>query len=183
MIVTALVLLYLVFGALNAYGFYLIGEVCERTGARTYQEAQNLLCCQVTSVDHTRSLLAIACCSLQAWTKTLGSRFAWMPSAASVICSFTGMVACIAVLGDTASQILTSMGQDMMPKEILIGGISSLVLFPLCLLPSLSPLAFASVLGLLGVTVLSLVMLLRWLTGPTSSEVASTVMLRRPWTC
>jgi len=138
MIVTALVLLYLVFGALNAYGFYLIGEVCERTGARTYQEA---------------------------WTKTLGSRFAWMPSAASVICSFTGMVACIAVLGDTASQILTSMGQDMMPKEILIGGISSLVLFPLCLLPSLSPLAFASVLGLLGVTVLSLVMLLRWFDG------------------
>ena len=42
-IVTALVLLYVVFGALNAYGFYLIGEVCERTGARTYQEAQKLL--------------------------------------------------------------------------------------------------------------------------------------------
>ena len=40
--VSALLLLYVIFGALNAYGFYLIGEVCERTGARTYQEAREV---------------------------------------------------------------------------------------------------------------------------------------------
>ncbi|CAE7203680.1 Slc38a7 [Symbiodinium natans] len=136
--VSVLLLLYVIFGALNAYGFYLIGEVCERTGSRTYQEA---------------------------WTKALGRQFAWMPSAASVICSFTGMVACVSVIGDTASQLLMSMGQDMVPKEMLLGGISSCVLLPLCLLPSLSPLAFASVLGLLGVSILALMMLLRWFDG------------------
>ena len=102
---------------------------------------------------------------LEAWTRTLGSQFAWMPSVASVICSFTGMVACVAVIGDTASQLLTSMGQDFVHKDMLLGGISSLVLFPLCLMPSLSPLAFASVLGLIGVTVLSFVMVLRWFDG------------------
>jgi len=135
--VSALLLLYIIFGALNAYGFYLIGEVCERTGARTYQEA---------------------------WERTLGA-YAWVLSAASVVCSFTGMVACASVIGDTASQLVVSLGQDLVPKDVLMSGISTFLLFPLCLLPSLSPLAFASVLGLLGVSALALVMLLRWFDG------------------
>ena len=133
-----LLLLYAVFGGLNAGGFYLIGEVCERTGARTYQEA---------------------------WNKTLGDRLEWLPSAASLVCSFTGMVACISVLGDTTSELASFLSQAFVAKEILISGISTFVLFPLCMLPSLSPLAFASVLGLAGVCILAFVMTIRYLDG------------------
>ncbi|CAJ1334088.1 unnamed protein product [Effrenium voratum] len=136
--ILALVVMYIFFGALNAYGFYLIGEVCELTGARTYQEA---------------------------WTKTLGKRLAWLPSAASLICSFTGMVACASVVGDTAFQLATSMSADFIPKEMLLNGIATCVFLPLCLLPSLSPLAFASVLGLVGVCILAFVMTTRCFDG------------------
>ena len=136
--IAAPLLLYTLFGALNAGGFYLIGEVCERTGARTYQEA---------------------------WSKTLGDRLEWLPSAASLVCSFTGMVACITVLGDTVSELAMTVSQDFVPKETLINSIATFVLLPLCLLPSLSPLAFASVLGLAGVCILAFVMTIRCLDG------------------
>ena len=136
--IAALLLLYIIFGALNAGGFYLIGEVCERTGARTYQEA---------------------------WSKTLGDRLEWLPSAASLVCSFTGMVACISVLGDTVSELAMTVSHDFFPKDMLINSIATFVLLPLCLLPSLSPLAFASVLGLVGVCILAFVMTLRCLDG------------------
>eukprot|EP00438_Fugacium_kawagutii_P010097 Skav203888 [mRNA] locus=scaffold1649:113977:115494:+ [translate_table: standard] len=139
--IAALLLLYLLFGILNAGGFYLIGQVCERTGARTYQEA---------------------------WSKTLGDQLEWLPSAASLVCSFTGMVACISVLGDTMSELAMTVSQDFVPKEMhgqLVNGISTFVLLPLCLLPSLSPLAFASVLGLAGVCTLAIVMTVRCMDG------------------
>ena len=139
--IVSLLLLYAVFGCLNAGGFYLIGEVCERTGARTYQEA---------------------------WRKTLGDGLQWLPSAASLVCSFTGMVACISVLGDTTSELISFFSQTFVPKEILMSSISTFVLLPLCLLPSLSPLAFASVLGLVGVCLLALVMTIRCLDGSYS---------------
>lgn len=139
--VLGLLSLYLLFGGLNAGGFYLIGVVCERCGARTYQEA---------------------------WRKTLGDQLDWLPSAASLVCSFTGMVACISVLGDTASQLVAVVSHNYLPKEMLVNSISTFALLPLCLLPSLPPLAFASVLGLIGVCVLAFAMTVRCFDGSYS---------------
>jgi len=137
----AMVLLFAFFCGLNALGFYLVGEVCERTGARTYQSA---------------------------WRKTLGEGLAWVPSAASLICCFTGAVACASVVGDTAAELLASAAGVPMAalgREAVLCGLSGTVLLPLCLLPSLAPLAFASLLGLLGICLLAAVMVVRCFDG------------------
>jgi len=135
--IAALVGMFLVFGALNATGFYLIGEVCARTGAKSYQEA---------------------------WSRTLGASSAWVPSAASVVCCLTGTVACAAVIGGTATDLVSTVtGAHLgaLTHDALLFGVAGTVLLPLCLLPSLAPLAFASVLGLMGVCLLMAVMVFR----------------------
>mmetsp|Transcript_46609 Transcript_46609/g.96919 ORF Transcript_46609/g.96919 Transcript_46609/m.96919 type:complete len:95 (+) Transcript_46609:1-285(+) len=94
---------------MNAVGFSLIGEVCARTGARTYQTA---------------------------WTNTLGPSLAWMPAVASLICCLTGTVACASVIGDTAADIVAAapgFAIVAIGRDALLCGISGLVLLPLCL--------------------------------------------------
>eukprot|EP00931_Biecheleriopsis_adriatica_P091090 TRINITY_DN64990_c0_g1_i1.p1 TRINITY_DN64990_c0_g1~~TRINITY_DN64990_c0_g1_i1.p1 ORF type:complete len:466 (-),score=58.27 TRINITY_DN64990_c0_g1_i1:42-1415(-) len=133
--------LFLVFAALNAFGFCLIGEVCERTGASSYQAA---------------------------WRQSLGDEYAWLPSVASIICCLTGAIATASVVGDTATDILagvTGVSYNALGRDEILSGIAVLVLLPLCLLPSLSPLAFASTLGLAGIIVVSVVMVARCLDG------------------
>lgn len=137
----ALVVFFAICGCLNAYGFYLVGEVCARTGAQTYQ---------------------------QAWSKTLGPSLAWVPAVASLICCFTGTVASASVLGDTAADLVgTLVGSPLAPAghDALLCGIMSLVVLPLCSLPSLALLACASVVGLAGVCLLALVMVVRCFDG------------------
>lgn len=136
-----IMLLFLLFGALNAFCFYLLGEVCERTGARSYQ---------------------------QAWVQTMGKDLAWLPSVASLICCLTGTVSCASVIGDASTELLTSLtGTALGPMghDALLWAIAGTVIMPLCMLPSLSPLAFASLLGLVGVSVLAVVMVVRTLDG------------------
>jgi len=132
--VAALVLLFCVFGALNAFGFYLVGEVCAWTGARSYQSA---------------------------WSRTMGEDLAWVPSMASLICCLMGTVACTSLIGDTARDLVaaaTGTALGAWGSDFLLWGLSGGVLLPLCLLPSLGPLAFASLLGLAGVCLLAAVM-------------------------
>jgi len=140
-IIIGLVAMFLVFGVLNSAGFCLIGEVCARTGAKSFQEA---------------------------WSRTLGESTSWVPSAASVICCLTGTVACAAVIGGTATDLASAvMGSQLGAAEhhAILFAIAGAVLTPICLLPSLAPLAFASVLGVLGMCLLAGVMVLRLFDG------------------
>jgi len=155
---TMVAILLGIFATLNAAGFYLAGEVCERTGARTYR---------------------------QAWSLTMGEKTAWLPSAASVILCFTGSVACSSVIGDTASELVAALlgvANSAVFRDAILGGLAFTVLLPLCNLSSLAPLAFASVLGLVGICLLAVVMLVRCLNGSylVGGQFGSVVQANHP---
>jgi len=140
-LVIGLVAMFGVFGVLNSAGFYLIGEVCARTGAKSFQEA---------------------------WGRTMGKGTAWLPSVASLICCLTGTVACASVIGGTATElasVVTGSHFGAFEHQAILFAIASTILTPVCLLPSLAPLAFASVLGVLGMCLLAGVMVLRMFDG------------------
>lgn len=138
---TSLVAMFTVFAALNASGFYLIADTCARTGAKSFQEA---------------------------WSRTIGTSTAWMPALASLICCLTGTVACASVIGGTATDLVsaaTGAHLTSTSHDALLFGLSGTILLPLCLLPSLAPLAFASALGLAGVLLLAVIMVVRMADG------------------
>lgn len=126
------------FGTLSAFGFYLVGEVCARTGATSYREA---------------------------WRRTIGEQYSWVPALGSLICCLTGAVACLSVLGDTGIDMAAGSSFAFISRDQLLVGVATTMLFPMCLLPSLAPLAFASALGMLGVGLLVAVMVARCIDG------------------
>ena len=137
--------LLVVFGGLSAFGFSLIGSVCAKTGARTYSEA---------------------------WGKTVSEDTTWLPSLIAVILCFTGSVKCLTTLGDVFSDIIAYGLQspvDSIPRDPLLLTVVLAVLLPLCLLPSLAPLAIGSLLGITGVCISALAMISRFFDGSYAS--------------
>lgn len=137
--------LLVVFGGLSAFGFSLIGSVCAKTGARTYSEA---------------------------WGKTVSEDTTWLPSLIAVILCFTGSVKCLTTLGDVFRDIIAYGLQspvDSIPRDPLLLTVVLAVLLPLCLLPSLAPLAIGSLLGITGVCISALAMISRFFDGSYAS--------------
>lgn len=118
--------LLLLFGALNAWGFLLIGRVCVETEQPSY---------------------------VGAWTSTLGPRLAALPAVASLLLCSTAAIACATVIADTGTDLLAALfalpAADVSRAAVLFGCAAS-VLTPLCLLPSLAPLGTASYFGVAG---------------------------------
>lgn len=135
------VALVLSFGVFSAYGFYLIGESCAKSGAKTYQEV---------------------------WSTMVGRESSWLPAVASLTLCGTGAVGCLAVIGDTFADVLSallSLPADTFDPHALLSGISLALLLPLCMLPSLAPLSIASLLGVVGIAGTAVAMLMRVVDG------------------
>jgi len=128
-------------GAINAYGFYLIGEACAATKQGSY---------------------------VGAWKETLGSSAAFLPAVASLLLCSTGAIANAAVIGDTCTDLLAALLQvdfETLPRNGVLAAVAAFGLTPLCLLPSLAPLGSASVLGVLGVFLTAGAMIYRLVDG------------------
>ena len=130
-----------VFACLSGYGFFLIGRVCVAVGADSYAEA---------------------------WRRSVGAGTAWVPAAASILLCFTGAVKACCVVGDYATDLLSFFLQvpyDALPHAAVVAGVSLSLFAPLCSLRSLSPLAVASLLGLIGSMVTAAAMVSRLVDG------------------
>ena len=135
------VALVLSFGVFSAYGFYLIGESCAKSGAKTY---------------------------LEVWSTMVGRESSWLPAVASLTLCGTGAVGCLAVIGDTFADVLSallSLPADTFDPHALLSGISLVLLLPLCMLPSLAPISIASLLGVVGIAGTAVAMLMRVVDG------------------
>ena len=71
----------LAFGALNAFGFLLIGETCAATNQASY---------------------------VGAWRETVGTRSSFVPALASLLLCFLAAVACAEAAAEIGADILTS---------------------------------------------------------------------------
>ena len=121
-------------GMFSAYGFSLIGRVCSYTGATSYREA---------------------------WANSVGEKTSWAPA---VSCTFKTTCATLAysmILADTFKSLFATAGMAVTRTQSLFG-ITSLVLFPLCLLKNLSSLAPFSLLGIAGMLYTTFAMGIRY---------------------
>ena len=122
-------LLLVAFGAMNAWGFALLGEACARTGATTYAGV---------------------------WRASLGPRYAAVPAVASLFLTFTASVACLSVIADGATDLcsaLTGIDYFALPRDAILVALVGAVLAPICSLRSLAPLATPSKIGVVGTVV------------------------------
>lgn len=134
-------LLLLAIGALNSWGFLLIGSACEATQTSSY---------------------------ISAWRRTLGRRTAFTPALASLVITFTTSILCASTVADTGSFLLAAalgVHVSSVPRDAVLGVASLLVLLPLSLLPSLAPLGTASLLGVIGTAVTASAMVARMIDG------------------
>ena len=133
-------LVLVLFGALNALGFLLIGEACAHTKQGSY---------------------------VGAWRESIGMRSSFLPALCSLLLTFLATLACATVIRDVATDILqaglSSAPLDGLSSEVILSSVSATVLLPLCLLPSLAPLGTASVLGVFGILATAGAMMVRWL--------------------
>lgn len=133
-------LLILAFGALNAWGFLLIGEACAATQEASY---------------------------VGAWRKTVGSG-SWMPALASLLLCSTAAIACATVIAETGTDLCAAflgVPYSSISTVAVLAGAAVTILTPLCLLPSLAPLGTASYFGVGGVALTAGAMAWRLLDG------------------
>ena len=133
--------LMLIFGALSAWGFVLVGEACAATGERSY---------------------------VGAWRKTLGPAASFLPALASLLLCGSGAIACAEVLADTATDLLAgvlSLQFDALSRNGVLAALTATVLAPLCCLRSLAPLGTASAIGVAGVLMAAGTLVLRFYDG------------------
>ena len=119
--------LMLAFGALNGFGFWLIGDACAATSQKSY---------------------------VGAWRASLGESTSFLPALMSLFLCFTGTVACATVIGELGTDLVAGVmhtSYDSVSKTSVLAAISVGILTPLCLLPSLAPLGSASLIGVLGI--------------------------------
>lgn len=144
------VLLLALTGMVSAYGFTLIGLICDATGATTYREAW--IFAMGESQTGKKSSLSTTERAL-----ALKSRTSWLPA-----------VACLAVTFCT-TLTYTMVIADMLPQfvPVPISRITSLIslaiiLAPICLMQELKKLAPVSIVGLVGTIYTALAMAFRW---------------------
>lgn len=144
------VLLLALTGMVSAYGFVLIGLICEATGATTYREAWVLAVGQPPT-GRKSSLSSTSPAS------ELKSKTSWMPAVACLAVTFCTTLTYTMVIADMLPQLL----------PIPISRIASLlglatILAPICLMQELKKLAPVSIVGLIGTLYTALAMVFRW---------------------
>ena len=135
------VAMLLLFGILNAWSFLLIGAACEQTGTRAYAAAV---------------------------TATVGVEAVRIVTLSSIFICATAAVGCQVVISATLTDVLAFALQtpfEALPQRSLHLVVVAAVLLPLCRLPSLKPLAPASLFGVLGTAATALCIVLRLLDG------------------
>lgn len=117
--------LTLIFGAVSAYTFSVLGKVTKLNNADSYEDA---------------------------WARAVSPNSAWIVTAA---CTLTCLFSCLAyglIIGDSFTPFAKELGLPALlaSRQGVIIGLTLTVLTPLCLLKDLSALAFTSVLGVAG---------------------------------
>lgn len=127
-------------GVVSAYTFSLIGRVCEKTNATSFQDA---------------------------WAKTVNPKSAWTISASITAMCFLASLAYSIIIGDSFTSLARSFNLPEMfaQRSNVIILITSLVLYPLCSLKSLNSLSPFSLLGLGGTLYTALFMAIRFFDG------------------
>jgi len=131
------VILIAIMGSFSGYNFSLIGRVCAFTGADSYANA---------------------------WEKSVGEKSAWIPALCCTCKTFIATLAYSMVLAETFSGIFQAMGLNVSRTQTLVG-LTSTVLFPLCLLKNLASLAPFSLLGIFGMALTVACMGVRYFDG------------------
>lgn len=131
------VLLIAIMGSFSGYNFSLIGRVCAFTGADSYSNA---------------------------WEKSVGEKSAWIPALCCTCKTFIAVLAYSMVLAETFAGIFNAMGLKVSRTQTLVG-LTSTVLFPLCLLKNLASLAPFSLLGIFGMALTVTCMGIRYFDG------------------
>lgn len=109
-------------GSLAAYGFATIGQVCAKTGAKSYREA---------------------------WSKTIGPRTSSIPALACLMVTLCTVVSCSIIFSSTLPDLLKSVGVSTSPA-VALWTVTVTCLLPLCLMQELKKLAPFSKVGILG---------------------------------
>mmetsp|Transcript_21240 Transcript_21240/g.49449 ORF Transcript_21240/g.49449 Transcript_21240/m.49449 type:complete len:500 (+) Transcript_21240:79-1578(+) len=133
-------LLLVVAALLSAYGFFLIGRVCEETRTTTFGGA---------------------------WEQSIG-RGAWVPRLTCLLECLGGSIVYAMVLGDVFSSLLHSIGglpPFLCARSSVICLIASVLLFPLCCLRTFGQLAKFSALGTLASSFVVLFVVKRFVDG------------------
>ena len=139
--------LMLAFGALNGFGFWLIGDACAATSQKSY---------------------------VGAWRASLGESTSFLPALMSLFLCFTGTVACATVIGELGTDLVAGVmhtSYESVSQTSVLAAFSVGILTPLCLLPSLAPLGSASLIGVLGILLTggSMAVRSRWTSNPNPS--------------
>ena len=117
-------LLLVSIGCLAATGFCNIGTVCRKTAATSYK---------------------------QAWSRSVSPQTAWMPAVACLMVTLCTVLTFSMILADTIPSILQTVAGIAIGRTAALLGVTVLVIFPLCLLRSLSSLApFSLLVRLIG---------------------------------
>ena len=126
-----------VMGLVAAYSFSLIGRACEQHGATTFQEA---------------------------WSRSVDPKSAWVISGGITALTFFASLAYSIIIGDSFTALAKTFGLPAFfcQRQNVILLLTSLVLFPLNSLKSLSALAPFSLLGLGGTLYTAVVMAIRY---------------------
>ncbi|CAE6959145.1 AVT2 [Symbiodinium natans] len=122
-VVPSLLLTFLA-AVFSAYSFVLIAQACEATGESTYTRV---------------------------WARSIGERTKLVPAVACLAKAAIGCIAFSMILGDCISLMLAPLNLPAViaSRDAIILQITAVVLFPLCSLKSLAPLAKFSLLGVL----------------------------------
>jgi len=112
------------FGLLSGYGFVLIADACNRSGKTTYQDV---------------------------WAKLVSPKTEWLPMTACMAKASIGCISFSMILGDCLPLILEPLGWPsvLVNRTVMMLLVTVSVLYPLCSMKSLAPLAKFSVLGVL----------------------------------
>jgi sodium-coupled neutral amino acid transporter 11 len=132
--------LLLAMGLISAYSFASIGRACNQHNSRSFADA---------------------------WAKSVGPRSAVVISSVITFKTFFSCLAFSIIIGDSFSSIFKSFGLPalMTSRTNVILGLSSLVIFPLCMLKNMDALKTTSLLGLGGIVYCALFMVVRLLDG------------------
>lgn len=94
----------------------------------------------------------------------MGEKSAWIPALCCTLKTFIAVLAYSMVLAETFAGIFQAMGLNVSRTQTLIG-LTSIVLFPLCLLKNLASLAPFSLLGIFGMALTVMCMGVRYFDG------------------
>lgn len=134
------VILTVLAGVISAFSFVLIADACQRTGESSYATV---------------------------WGRAVSPNTSWLPRVACLAKAGIGCVSYSMILGDCLSRILSPLGLPalIVSREASMLLLTVAVIFPLCSLKSLAPLAKFSVLGVLSNVYIGAFILLRCFDG------------------